>query len=414
MSATHTDVEMLIAAEIANFDIEPGMTLGEFIAAHPDRTTEPGLSITNLEEKYLCQPGADSCLDWKIVATGDDENASGMYGCMIDDGQGNAIFSFRGSEALGDISNPQFIKDWLEGDAGLIDSTGTYQQERARKFVEKMYEQYGDYYDGFDFTGHSLGGNLAMDAAITAPEGMRGRINQVYGFDSPGFSNEYMEKYADQINEIKGHMKHLVWSPVGALLNSPVGTPRLVKCDDPEGIGRHNLLNLKIINGQVVSRGDGYLEDEEKLREWSLRLDNGGWKDWKRYLGIIGSAVSKTVSGINKTIHKDEEIKISTDNTIQAHYSKMSAVEEIFANTEDSLRKIESVLNDIESTLKYTSAVGFLYKNKIRNASVRATGNVNAISACRSVLRDAISEYKKTDNESASCFEGFVMGMADA
>ncbi len=92
-------------------------------------------------------------------------------------------------------------------------------------------------------------------------------------------------------------------------------------------------------------QGSVFIQNDD--REWSLRLDNGGWKDWKRYLGIIGSAVSKTVSGINKTIHKDEEIKISTDSTIQAHYSKMSAVEEIFANTEDSLRKIESVLNDM-------------------------------------------------------------------
>lgn len=411
MGATHSDVEMLIAAQMANFDIEPGMTLGEFIAAHEGEDSETGNAIRDLQE-YLNQPGAEACLDWKVVATGDDQGASGMYGCMIDDGKGDAIFAFRGSEALGDLSNPQFVKDWLQADTGLLNSTGTYQQERARQFVEKMYEQYGDQYEGFDFTGHSLGGNLAMDAAINAPAGMRDKINQIYGFDSPGFSDEYMLVHGGQIAEMRGRMTHFAWSPVGALLHMPVDT-RFVDVKNPKGFGRHYLLNIRMEDGRVLPRqgNQWYWADELLLRDWSLRADSENYFDPLARLGFWISLGSKISSGINRVQHSNDPINISTDNTISICYPKMREVESIYAEAEASLKRVEGALHDIEGSLKYASVVGFLYRYKIRCATVRAEANVKAISACRGVLNEAVAEYQNTDAQVADSYNGIGLGI---
>ena len=62
----------------------------------------------------------------------------------------------RGSESY-DLE--QLFKDWIVADIGLLNHALTTQQARATIYMQELWEKYGDQYDSFSVTGHSLGGN---------------------------------------------------------------------------------------------------------------------------------------------------------------------------------------------------------------------------------------------------------------
>ena len=103
---------------------------------------------------------------WEIVEVKDDNANSGFYGCMIDCGEGQSIFGFRGSES---DTTHQLRQDWINADIALFNNILTEQQKAAQNFVKDMNKKYGDNYTTFDFSGHSLGGNLSQHAGITVP-----------------------------------------------------------------------------------------------------------------------------------------------------------------------------------------------------------------------------------------------------
>lgn len=63
-------------------------------------------------------------------------------------------------------------QDWINADIALFNNILTEQQKAAQNFVKDMNKKYGDNYTTFDFSGHSLGGNLSQHAGITVPANM--------------------------------------------------------------------------------------------------------------------------------------------------------------------------------------------------------------------------------------------------
>ena len=153
--------------------------------------------------------------NWKVVDVCNDQDDTGYYGMLIDTGDGNAIIGCRGSESY---DKQQIVNDWVVADFGLLNSTLTTQQARSQKYMEELWYQYGDKYDSFSVTGHSLGGNLAEHMTITAPVAMREKIDHTISFDGPGFSQEYLDAHRDKIAKATDQMTHYQWSFVGALL----------------------------------------------------------------------------------------------------------------------------------------------------------------------------------------------------
>ena len=264
--SVHSDAEMQIASLIAYLDIPAGTSLGRYMDTHANDETVQ--RIREIAED--CTGDSHGYDNWRIVGVGDDQNASGMYGCMIDDGRGDAIIAFRGSE--GD----QILEDWGGADFGLLNNTETWQQAQAEEFTRRMYEEFGDQYDSYAFTGHSLGGNLAIDAAIDAPPGMRDRISQVVGLDSPGFSDEYWATHADGIREMEGRISHYQWSGVGAIYETP-GTERTVNVRDMGNcVSRHDLRNLDTGTGSVSDRPGGMTADEIAIKTTAAAFEYTG------------------------------------------------------------------------------------------------------------------------------------------
>ncbi len=200
---------------------------------------------------------------WKIVDYYDSNDDTGFYGCVIDVGNGDAIVAFRGSEGALDLSNLQH--DWIEADLKLLNNTMTNQQAEVYKFMKQISQSdYIDDYDSIGLTGHSLGGNLAMHAAVVSAEpgiGLAGKLEKCISFDGPGNSTEYNEKFAAEIAKISSKVTHYKWSPVGGLLYEFPGVKRIsLKFTEKDDfiynlISRHDTKSIEF-DGENAIRGN--------------------------------------------------------------------------------------------------------------------------------------------------------------
>ncbi len=269
---SYTDVELKNATQVAYEE-----DLAVAFQAKVDAGQQPPFSIhdlceyqgTTVEEMFGDLDGQDNIGDWKIMDIRDTNNENGFFGCVIDTGDGNAIVAFRGSESMMDLN--QLQNDWLDADLGLLNSTLTAQQQEAYNFMKQIAESdYIDNYDSLAMTGHSLGGNLAQHATIISEDpniGLSDKIDQCVNFDGPGFSQEYIEKYGDWIEEVNDKMTHYRWSPVGGLLFELPGVPRTplkVKDKSDAGyyiIGKHATSSIEFNEDGSAKRGEPTIWD---------------------------------------------------------------------------------------------------------------------------------------------------------
>lgn len=154
-------------------------------------------------------------------------SGNGLCAMVFETEENNAIVAFRGSDAMTtegapDVNN--LLTDWIASDGGLaLGDQDTPQQETAYRYMKDYVLKLG--YDNLFLTGHSLGGNLAMHAAVSAYEISSEKainISKVVGFDSPGYSDGYMKRHSDALSKIEHshstNITHYEWSLVGVLL----------------------------------------------------------------------------------------------------------------------------------------------------------------------------------------------------
>ena len=223
-----TDSEMVVASQIARMDFDPalladgGCSVGDIIEEekkHADK--ERKKELEKLEARLKETPGAENSRNWIIRDVCDDQRGSGMYACLLETSPGEAVLAFRCSES---DTPGNVMKDWVLSDLGLLNHMLTPQQLAAEAYTEEVYRKYGSSFRTFSFSGHSLGGNLAEHAAITASAGMREKIGTCRNLDGPGFSGAYLTAHAGEIAETAGRIRHDRWSLVGNLLNAVPGT----------------------------------------------------------------------------------------------------------------------------------------------------------------------------------------------
>jgi len=221
--------------------------------------------------------------NWKIVDVKDLNKEYGFYGLTIETDSNSAIVGFRGSESI-DLN--QFMKDWFIADFGLVNSVSTKQQACAREYMQEVYDMFN--YLDYVTSGHSLGGNLAEHALLTAPEGMN--VVKGYSFDGPGNSDEYLQIHDDQIAARGDRLIHYQWSPIGGLLNRlPNENYKFVdvNIEDKYGVEvneddwgsyfqRHDTCFVNLDDGFVKeSEKEGFIGFvEDALSELSVKLDS--------------------------------------------------------------------------------------------------------------------------------------------
>lgn len=265
--AADSDIRMLIATQVSYLDGTPGVPAGALVARTIARCE--GRSDLSEQEKdqletaryiqsKIEEHGLSDCRRWIIREAANDNAKSGFYGCLIDTRDGDAILAMRGSESF---DRRQVLHDWVEADVGLMNSTGTRQQRRAEEFTRYIHNTYGTAYRRYSFTGHSLGGNLAEHAAITAPAGMP--IRRCLSLDGPGFSYEYAAAHSESIPKRGRYVDHYHYSFVGALLLPLPGTNyrTIAAHNDKEAAGlsafirRHHTRNIEFDESGSVKPG---------------------------------------------------------------------------------------------------------------------------------------------------------------
>jgi hypothetical protein len=180
-------------------------------------------------------------LDWNIVGVYDTNNdrnglgAEGVVAYIMDDGKGNAVIAFRGTDQ---------DYEWAH-DTELVNAVSTKHQESIKKFLVS-YQDVLKGYNSISITGHSLGGNDSIYTALElARMGMGDKIDSVYSMDGPGVSQEFLNEYEEEIAQIGSKLHHRIWSWVGSLLNPIPGADNVyvaTATHNPYDDDRANLL----------------------------------------------------------------------------------------------------------------------------------------------------------------------------
>lgn len=241
----NNDKDMATASDLAYIDFsknDEGKSLYEIVkdgksaAAKDLKARSPQLynEIASGESKYS---------NWTIKDTCDRNEKDGFYACTFDKGDGSAVVAFRGSE---DYKNWDNIKqDWIRADGGLLNSVETKQQADAREYMERVNKEFGNEFDSFGVTGHSLGGNLAAHATLTAPKALYDKIDRTLNIDGPGVSDEYLLYHAGKIKERGGSIEHYQVSLVGAMLNPITGSVYAYKKTKADELfDKHSMKNM--------------------------------------------------------------------------------------------------------------------------------------------------------------------------
>lgn len=151
---------------------------------------------------------------------------------------GDVCISFRGTDAT--------ITGWKEN-FNMLYMSPVAAQKLSVKYVEKVAEKTtGD----IILLGHSKGGNLAIYAATMCNKAVKKRIKEIQSFDSPGFSQEFInsEKYIKTEPKISKYIPEE--SMVGALLNNN-NNYHIIKSDGT-GIFQHDPFMWKIRNNDFI------------------------------------------------------------------------------------------------------------------------------------------------------------------
>lgn len=243
----HTDFPTLKVLLTSDKSIREGID-DQLRKAEAEKNAIDITRFTKQQELYNeIASGNSPYSNWKIVDIGDHNKENGFYACTIETNSDSAIVAFRGSE--GDFNNghddPQVKFDWVDSDIGLLNSKQTIEQEQATKYMQYIAnESKFKKYFSFALTGHSLGGNLADHATLTAPDSIQKRITQSVSFDGPNFSYEYIEAHQAEIQKMRGKMTHFQWSVVGTLLVPLPGVNNIVVRTGDQVYGKTDLNSL--------------------------------------------------------------------------------------------------------------------------------------------------------------------------
>ena len=436
MSHVHSDPEMMLAAQIAYLDFTgKDRNVGEKVDnilsnygvqdAKGNWTLKPEYegnkkveqqfgSAKSIQKIAKSSGAGEDWRNWNVVDVCNDQNDSGYYGLMIDTGDGNAIIGSRGSEST-DLSTG--YKDWGEADLGLLDSEATKQQERAEKYMEKLYYKYGDKYDKFSVGGHSLGGNLAMHMVITAPEGMIEKIDRCTSMDGPGFSEEYIKAHQKEIDRRSNLLDHYRWSVVSNLLNPIPGSDITYVKSEGSIFGRHSLKNVQYDeNGEFESDNQEALE--AAVNAISKDIDSMGIEavikaaNMERLAALYYNAavIAKTLSMVIRGFEKVTQTLKEWANNVYYNYiaPKVSGTYEvnnkslsIMAGEIQALEKELSRLNDdverIRKNLKFWSISGGYYRSKILSTHVGLESDLKKLKKMAEVAENAAKQYNSVD-----------------
>ncbi len=429
--------QMLLATQVAYLDIPEGMSVGkyvEYLMTLKDSKNLKGklkkqCEVLNDFMSIVEKSNYQDWKSWKVVNRCDKNNQSGMYGCLIDTGYGDAIIGFRGSES---VSGSQVIKDWVVSDAGMYMSVLTQQQKDASDYVRNIWNKYGKKYSTYSITGHSLGGNLAEHATITAPKEMVDHIDHTVSFDGPGYSQLYLKAHKKEIERAGGKVTHLEWSFVGGMLSQPSNIEdKVIQAQNPDMEGsvlgiqkaelwRHATSSVVLGDNDVVVTKErtAFAQTTHNI---TVTLESGSalWllshipfvrnvifaNTISSYIRQLRDKVERTIADVRETFknmtnalyQKYFAPRVSGDFMINV--SAVPALCSEFVAVQDKFNRITENVENIRRTLRYNSISGAYLKTKLFCMCNRMNREARKIKKYADVLGEIRQIYVNADNE---------------
>lgn len=427
--AADSDIRMMIATQVAYLDGDEGMTVEQLVQQTINRYEgKSGLSEREQSQLKTAQyiqfkiakHQVEDCGQWIIRSVDNDNSATGFYGCLIDTRDGEAIVGFRGSESF---DTQQVVNDWVMADVGLLNNVETLQQQRAREYTQAVYKRFGDQYANYSFSGHSLGGNLAEHATITAPDGMP--IHRCTNYDGPGYSEEYIGAHRADIARRAQYVDHYQYSSVGALLHRLPGTNyRVIDAHNSEAgnpiqasLERHDTKNIDFAPDGSVQPG---LRDPlaAVLGPLSVGIESGNIFLWltcpqlamlmmiaNTEIAIIQELIdtartlAESIQGIMQTLKQAISNWFSSmfcahlTGEFEINQSFMEAIASEWERLAQKYQRISDRLFSLANRLRYYSISGNYYKSRIRSMgntmalyARKAYALARAVRACTSYI----------------------------
>ena len=185
-------------------------------------------------------------------------------------------------------------------------------------------------------TGHSKGGNLVINTAVNCGKKLQKRIDEVYNFDGPGFSEDFFEKEDYKAVEKKIHSFYPSFSVVGMIFHHPK-TFEIVK-SDAFAFWQHDAMCWQISGCNFVNEGD--FTEESRLfysafNEWIDKLDIEQKKSFvETMFCILEASGAKT----NNEIEKD---------ALKATAKMLTAYAELDKDKRKEMRDILTMFKDV-------------------------------------------------------------------
>ncbi len=184
--------------------------------------------------------------------------------------------------------------------------------------------------------GHSKGGNLVINTAVNCGNILQKRINSVYNFDGPGFSEDFFERDEYKAVEERIHSFYPGFSVVGMIFHHP----KQFEIVESDGFAfwQHDAMNWQIMGGNFINAGE--FTDESQLfykafNEWVDKLNTQQRKDFVETMFCILEA-----SGA-KTNNEIEQ------NAIQATARMLEAYAKLGKSRRAELKRILSMFKDV-------------------------------------------------------------------
>ena len=230
------------------------------------------------------------------------------FACFVDN-ENNATAVFRGTTTT---------KEWEDNGQGAYEYD-TIQQIDALNYINSLR------YDNITVTGHSKGGNKAQYVTVLSP-----KVSNCVSINGQGFSNEFISKYKDQINQNKSKIISIngKYDYVNCLFNSIVGECHYIKTEFQINPFYYHKANILLdYNGNLRQETkEGIFS--KKINYYSTSLISDLPDDLQNL--IINGIISAIEAILCKGEGKDNILKIAGEFLIMVCYENCVKYKESF------------------------------------------------------------------------------------
>ena len=379
MTVEFTVEEQAVLAQIAYYNInlleDKPRTLEDVLADVGKQKDSNGRTLEEVlgEDLYMVYQGLVERVDQKgyqVISSVDDNDNSGFVAFAVADPDGDVTVVCRGSEDLTKVAtDPDSRKD-LDTDIQIGVRVETDQQQALENMVSDL-EDRG--YDSFWFTGHSLGGNLAIHGAVylSDPEKVRG----VTTFNAPGFNDKYWSIHRMRLEAIGSCVVNYenTYDYVSSIFTKP--GERFVVDSAVEGshwgFAHHSLCNLRIGDGtfeKVSSKG------KRSALPWA---GTNGLVDFFWDIDLLGNYLNATLFGGSLTSYRDFS-KAALDTMVAA--AKETEEEDWWNITRwDCWYRLDSLVGGPVMNAQYLAGDVDTYYRKLIDMNDASVADIEAI-----------------------------------